>query len=720
MSGSPLYVRDQGTDELVGAVSYGDIFTKGNLGLATPVEYMADMETTFLPGTVTLALARAVHADGHTLTRITVAGSARAARALPRRADTAVMAPLTTVAIAGLPPQSAAYKRLAALMEARGCDVAPSGSLLGGQDQGFQTPLVGGASVAVLLSRGDVLSGAFGTVTWNDGQRVVAFGHPLMGMGDVQFYLTNAYVHGVWSSTISPYKLVSPGDVRGTLLQDRGSGVAGVVGDLPAEVPFTSSVTLRPQGSVGRATSYMPEWVVTGYPGGDGAYMASSLVAAAGYKASDNASMPGGATTTTTVVVSDGVNPPTTIVRTNTWDDTYDVLGLLSTDAATMLSTLITDQDGVAPATIVSVDMSATASPVHTSARIVGARFPDGLHAGKRNRVQVVLNLYGQPTPYVVDGTIDLPASSSTSGSVNVYPAAVGPGSDGSGVVPQSAGGATSAAAAGADPATLADRIAAVKALPTNDQLVVAFTPDGGSSTAAGKGDVPTPAPTPVSDGSGSVDTTLTVTGRYVTGALQRHTGQVGVHVTPSTVPYEGSFRVHGTLAQAAGESDVEIFAQPWDATERTLIATVKAEPDGQGGATFACRAKGFPTTTRITAVWAGDTQALGASDSTRVRVAQKATLKAETRTPPAGAATRLTATVLPGKPGQTVLFQRRDGGRWVLLKSVRARAAAEGVVATMSWTAPAGVTAVRVRVPATAANAASASAPLTIRPAAR
>jgi len=49
MSGSPLYVDDGGVDALVGAVAYGDIFTKGYLGLATPVEYMAAMEDTFLP-----------------------------------------------------------------------------------------------------------------------------------------------------------------------------------------------------------------------------------------------------------------------------------------------------------------------------------------------------------------------------------------------------------------------------------------------------------------------------------------------------------------------------------------------------------------------------------------------------------------------------------------------------------------------------------------------
>ncbi len=128
MSGSPLYVVGQGGDKLVGAVSYGDIFTRGYLGLATPVEYMAAMEDTFLPNPVPIALPRPLKIDGVTLSHVVVARSGREARAFPKAAGTAVMAPLATVGIFGLPPQSAAYKHLAAAFEKRGCDVAPYGT----------------------------------------------------------------------------------------------------------------------------------------------------------------------------------------------------------------------------------------------------------------------------------------------------------------------------------------------------------------------------------------------------------------------------------------------------------------------------------------------------------------------------------------------------------------------------------------------------------------
>ena len=164
------------------------------------------------------------------------------------------MAPLATVAISGLPPRSAAYKHLAALLETRGCDVAPYGAHLAGSAPDFAAPLVGGAGVGVLMARGDVLFGAAGTVTWNDGDRVVMFGHPFYGDGDVQYYMTAAVVNGVWSSNMDAYKLMTPGAVRGSVLQDRGSGVAGRLGDMPLETPVTGSVELRPQGVVGRET----------------------------------------------------------------------------------------------------------------------------------------------------------------------------------------------------------------------------------------------------------------------------------------------------------------------------------------------------------------------------------------------------------------------------------------------------------------------------------
>ncbi len=691
MSGSPLYVVGQGGDTLVGAVSYGDIFTRGYLGLATPVEYMAAMEDSFLPNPAPLALSQPVRVGGATLLRVVVARSAREARAVNRTAGTAIMAPLATVAISGLPPQSAAYKHLAALLEKRGCDVAPYGSHLTGAAPAVAAPLVGGAGVAVLLARGDVLFGGAGTVTWNDGDRVVLFGHPFFGAGSVQFYMTSAVVNGIWSSNYDPYKLMTPGSVLGSVSQDRGTGVAGRIGDMPLETPITGSVELQPQGTVGRATSYMPRRLIDG----DWALLAADILSAAGYKASDNAVAPGSALTTTTIVVADGSGHQHTLVRTNTWDDPFDVLYTLSADAATMLGMLVADPDGTAPASILSVDLKAGAGPARASARIAGARFPNGLRAGATNKVEVLLYAYGRQTPLTAVGDLVLPAGAATSGTLSVYPAAVGP-APGPEDSPTSALGRGQARSSADDRQTVAQRVAAVRALPTNDQLMVVFTPDPGALDAS-------VAP---------VETTLTVSGSYVTGSIQRRTGKLRLRVSPASVPYKGSFLVSGALSETAGETTVDLYRLSAAGGGKVMIATVTAAPDGRGGAAFSERLDGWTSSAQLFAEWGGDATALGTSARAAVVVRQAVTLRAGKTSVPVGSAVKLTAGVLPGKPGQPVLFERKAGGAWVVLKRVKL---ATDLTADLIWKPPLGASMLRARVAATAANGGGRSATVTI-----
>ena len=700
MSGSPLFVSEGGADRLAGAVSYGDSFTTGYLGLATPVEYMATMEDTFMPAGALTSLSRAVTVAGRTVDQVYVAPSARLARAARPAPGTSVMAPLATMSIAGLPPRSAVYKDLVKRLAAHGLDVAPVGAGLVGQSAQAGGALDGGSALTVLFARGDMLYGAAGTVTWNDGGRVVAFGHPLFGIGDVQAYLTDGTVHGVWSSSNVPYKVISPGPVRGVFLQDRGTGIAGRIGAAPAEVPVTAAVTLQPQGVVGRGTSFVPQWVVTSMPGGDGPYIAAAGTGVAGYNASDNAMMAGSATTKTTVVVEDAAGRSYTVVRSNTWDDTIDVLGYLPMDAATMLAALVSDPDGVAPATVVSVDMTGQASPTHSTARIVDVRFPDGIRPGRSVTFQVVLNVYGQTGQLLLNGAFDVPAGASATGSVNVYPAAT--------VVAEEGDPAAGTGTSGDGRDTVAERVAVVETLPTNDQLVVQFFPDSmdtdNGSTAKGQSNIE----------SGSLEATVTVAGKYVTGGLQRRTGSVTVTASPQRLPYGGATTLDGTIAETDGATTVDIYTQAAGTAEPVKVATVPARADGIGGATFTYTLAGLKKNTRITADWAGDARALSASGTTRVTVGQSVKLTAAAL---GGGAVRLSALVLPGKAGQKVRFERRTGGSWTAVGTARAvTVPSGGARATLVWNAPAGTSTVRAVAAATTANAAGTSGAVTVR----
>ncbi len=99
-----------------------------------------------------------------------------------------------------------------------------------------------GGGLALPLAFGDADLSAIGTVTevLPDG-RVLAFGHPMFGQGDVLLPMATGYVHMVMPGLVSSFKLGGSAVIRGALLRDEPSAVAG----LP-NVPFvTSPVTVN-------------------------------------------------------------------------------------------------------------------------------------------------------------------------------------------------------------------------------------------------------------------------------------------------------------------------------------------------------------------------------------------------------------------------------------------------------------------------------------------
>ena len=94
-----------------------------------------------------------------------------------------------------------------------------------------------GDAVGINLINGDLSLGATGTVTYVDGTRVYAFGHPFYNLGPTQFPMTRAYIHTLLPSLAASTKLASTGETIGTLEQDRATAVAGVLGKGPALIP---------------------------------------------------------------------------------------------------------------------------------------------------------------------------------------------------------------------------------------------------------------------------------------------------------------------------------------------------------------------------------------------------------------------------------------------------------------------------------------------------
>jgi hypothetical protein len=100
-----------------------------------------------------------------------------------------------------------------------------------------------GDPVGMSLVRGDLEMGPTGTVTWVDGSRVYAFGHPFLNLGPTAFAMTQARVVAVLPSLDSSMKLSSLGPVIGTMSQDRATAVGGSLGAGPHELEVAVRLT---------------------------------------------------------------------------------------------------------------------------------------------------------------------------------------------------------------------------------------------------------------------------------------------------------------------------------------------------------------------------------------------------------------------------------------------------------------------------------------------
>lgn len=99
-----------------------------------------------------------------------------------------------------------------------------------------------GDPVAIQWVEGDMDVSAVGTVTHIDGNRVLAFGHPVANMGAVDYGMTKAKVLAVVPSLYSSFKIAATGIQVGRFFQDRASGVLGELGKFPQMVPVNIKV----------------------------------------------------------------------------------------------------------------------------------------------------------------------------------------------------------------------------------------------------------------------------------------------------------------------------------------------------------------------------------------------------------------------------------------------------------------------------------------------
>src|SRR5947207_7498032 len=104
-------------------------------------------------------------------------------------------------------------------------------------ERATEKTLTPGTSVSVQLVRGDYSIAASGTVTFRDGNRIYAFGHPFLSLGSSDMPMTESSVVTVIPNVNNSFKLAVPGQMVGSISQDRATGVFGNLGIAPKMIP---------------------------------------------------------------------------------------------------------------------------------------------------------------------------------------------------------------------------------------------------------------------------------------------------------------------------------------------------------------------------------------------------------------------------------------------------------------------------------------------------
>jgi hypothetical protein len=244
MSGSPVYIDGK----LVGAISYSFPFAKEPICGITPIAQMIDIfeqkeslkTRSAGPRTVSFAELAAVSWNLELPRRGLAPGSLLTATdpAMTSVAGLSFRPIATPVSFSGFSPETLA-RFAPQLLDAGLLPVAAAGGAapITALKSADETTLVGGDSVSMQLTRGDFSMAAAGTVTWRNGEKIYAFGHPFLNLGSSDLPMSESHVVTVVPNVNNSFKLAVPDAMVGSMTQDRSTGVFGKLGVAPKMIP---------------------------------------------------------------------------------------------------------------------------------------------------------------------------------------------------------------------------------------------------------------------------------------------------------------------------------------------------------------------------------------------------------------------------------------------------------------------------------------------------
>jgi len=235
MSGSPVYVEGR----LIGAVAYGWLFSKVPICGITPIHQMLGvMDRNMEPPPASGRAWAPVALDR--------AASGLVREAVPHRDwfGAVSLEPLgTPVWVTG--STRAATAVLRELLQPLGLHVLAAP---GGQAPDDETPLEPGSPLGVQLISGDMSATGIGTLTYVDGERIIAFGHPMMLAGATDMPMTGAFIYDIIPNQLSSFKMGAATRPVGAVRQDRAPAIAGLLGPAPEVLPVAVEIASVRQG----------------------------------------------------------------------------------------------------------------------------------------------------------------------------------------------------------------------------------------------------------------------------------------------------------------------------------------------------------------------------------------------------------------------------------------------------------------------------------------
>jgi hypothetical protein len=244
MSGSPVYIDGK----LIGAVALRlSVFSPDAICGITPIELMleindydvsrpADSKT---PDKTTVRTA-GIEVPSELLAQAVAAG---ASSGLP--AQQPMMTPIDTpLVFSGF--NESVLREFGPLFRQMGISAVQGGAGGSLRDAkpalGWEKALQPGDAIAGVLVSGDMNVTVLGTTTYNDGKRVLGFGHQMFNLGPVNMPMARGDVLMVLSSQFQPNKIANATEVVGSLKQDRHSGIMGELGVASELIPVNVKV----------------------------------------------------------------------------------------------------------------------------------------------------------------------------------------------------------------------------------------------------------------------------------------------------------------------------------------------------------------------------------------------------------------------------------------------------------------------------------------------